>query len=191
MLPRLPLSFQDWSEKVGRSESLTLAAIKKGHLSGMQGESEWCIQSEMSFRRWWERQARAVGGSSPCFKKSFPPFPPLIYSAVLVPNTTFEEITYWTCTDSMIWLLESWEDDKQCLCKREPFEPWVPVWRDSSALWLYVVWVHIMWADAIGHPGEHVRLSPWCKLFWFWSSKAGVVGLDCFWGRAASWSSRC
>lgn len=38
MLPRLLLSFQDWSEKVGRRESLTLAAIKNGHLSGMQGE---------------------------------------------------------------------------------------------------------------------------------------------------------
>lgn len=80
MLPRLLLRFQDWSEKVGRSESLTLAAINKESSFWDAGRIRMTcvIRNELQEVT---GKARAVGGSSLCFKKSFPPFPPLIYAA--------------------------------------------------------------------------------------------------------------
>lgn len=35
--------------------------------------------------------------------------------------------------------------------------------------------------------GSSSGLATWHKLFWFWSSKAGVMGLDCFCRSAAMW----
>lgn len=35
--------------------------------------------------------------------------------------------------------------------------------------------------------GSTSGLATWSKLFWFWSSKAAVMGLDCFCRRAVMW----